>query len=198
VTAAPIGPGAVWVPPEGFFAAMHKACDTRKGEAFSACFVARMEKAGAPAEAVEFTRRTGNMAFASEFRDTGIVDVACAQYPFRANENGACFLVNGQPPMVDVDDPKLMDLELLRWNRVYAGLVKTYPNLAIFPSRRSGELAVMSAPLRNGGQEFRADYSLRDGCRACARVGSLRMAYDFDVNGRYVGAQVSAVRALNH
>lgn len=194
---APVGPDAVWAPPESFLAAMHKACDARAGSDFGACFVAQMEKAGAPAAAAAFARRTGNQGYLREFRSAGVVDIACAEYPYRANENGVCFLVNGEPPMIDVDDPSLISKDDLMFNRVYAGLVKTYPNLAIFPGRRSRETSVKTAALRSGGQQFLVDYSLLDGCHACARVGALRMAYDFDVTGKYVGARVSAVRAIN-
>ena len=156
-----------------------------------------MAKAGAPAAAVAFARRIGNQGYLREFRSTGVVDIASAEYPYRANENAVCFLVNGQPPMIDVDDASLISKADLMFNRVYAGLVKAYPNLAIFPGRRSGETAVKTAALKSGGQQFRVDYSLLDGCHACAPVGALRMAYDFDVTGRYVGARVSAVRAIN-
>jgi hypothetical protein len=195
---APIGADAIWTPPDGFLAAMHKACDKPKAGDLGACFVAQMGKAGASAAAVDFARRTENQGYLREFRATGVVDIAFATYPYRANENAVCFLVNGQPPMIDVDDPSLIKKDELLFNRVYDGLAKKYPNISIFPARRTSELAVMPASLRSGGQQFRVDYSLLDGCHACARVGSLRMAYDFDVNGRYVGAKVSAVRALNH
>jgi hypothetical protein len=192
---AVVGPDAVWSPPAGFLASLHEACDARAGD-FGDCFVAEMEKAGAPAAAVGFARRTGNQGYLREFREHGIVDVALAEYPFRANENAVCFLANGEPPMIDVDDPARIDRQALSYNAVYAGIVKAYPNVAIFPGRRTGELAVTTSPLRNGGQRFLVDYSLLDGCHACARVGSLRMAFDFGVEGKFVDTRIAAVRAL--
>jgi hypothetical protein len=195
---APIGPDAVWHPPEGFLVAMHQACDGASGAAFGNCFVAQMEKAGASPAALAFARRTGHEAYAAAFRKAGVVDVVFATYPFRANENSACFLVNGDPAMLDVDDPTKIDRAALASNRAYAGLLKSYPHLAIFPGPRTGELAVISTHLKGGGQHFQVDYTLVDGCRACTRVGSLRMAFDFAVNGRFVGTRLLAVRPLRH
>jgi hypothetical protein len=193
----PVGPDAVWVAPEGFLATMHKACDKRAGD-FGACFVRAMAKAGASPAAVAFARRTGDQGYLREFRSAGIVGIACAVYPFRANENGVCFLVNGDPPMLDVDDPKLIDQKALLFDRVYAGIAKIYPNVAIFPGRRFGETAAMPAHLRSGGQRFQVDYSLVDGCHACAHLGTMRMDFDFDVNGTFLGTKVNTVRVLQH
>ena len=193
---APVGPDAVWTPPDGFLAAMHKACDKRSGDAFGACFVARMEKAGASPAAVAFAHRTGNLGYLRQFRSTGIVAIACATYPFRANENGVCFLVNGEPPMLDVDDPKWIDTAVLMQNRDYAAIAKAYPKVAIFPGRRFGDTAAMPAQLHNGGQRFRVDYSLQDGCHACAHLGTMRMDFDFDADGKFAGTKVDAVRPL--
>jgi len=195
---AAVGSDAVWAPPEGFLAGMHAACDGGREGSFGACFVEQMTRAGAPAAVVAFARRTDDLGYLREFRDTGRVDVACAEYPFRANENSVCFLVNGEPPMIDVDDASRIDREALAYDATYAALRKKYPNLAIFPGRRTGDLAVRASTLRLGGQRFAVDYSLVDGCHACARVGSLRLGFDFDVAGRFIATRVLLVRALAH
>jgi hypothetical protein len=194
--AAPIGPDAVWIPPEGFRAATHEACDKAKAGTFGACFVSRMEKAGASPAAVAFARRTGDQGVLLEFRDAGVVDVALAEYPFRANENRLCFLVNGDPPMLDVDDISRLDREALAATPAWAALAKTYPNLAIFPGRRFGLTFPASQRLKSGGQRFVVDYSLRDGCHACAIAGTLRLGLEFDVNGKFAGTKIMAVRAM--
>jgi hypothetical protein len=36
---------------------------------------------------------------------------------------------------------------------------------------------------------------LTDGCHACARVGELRLDFDFDGSGRFAGTRVASVRA---
>src|SRR5690242_19652963 len=101
---APIGPDAVWNPPASFNETFRAACAKLEGATFSDCFVAQMAKAGAPAGAVAFSKRVGGMGFARAFHDEGKVDVVWAEYPYRANENRVCLLVNGDPAIIDVDD----------------------------------------------------------------------------------------------
>ena len=192
---SPVGPDAVWTPPSTFLAAMHKACDKGAPARFGECFVAQMKKAGAPEAALAFARRTGNQGYLHDFRNTGKVDVAHADYPFRANQNQVCFLVNGDPSMIDVDDPKWISKAMLDANPVYADLLQRFPNLAIFPGVRFGETSPAGANLKSGGQRFDLDFLLRDGCRACTAVGSMKVAFDFDVNGKFVETQIGRVRA---
>ena len=47
----------------------------------------------------------------------------------------------------------------------------------------------------NGGQRFDLDFLLRDGCRGCATVGAVKVSFDFDVNGKFVGTEIGRVRA---
>ena len=193
--AARIGADAVWSPPEGFVETMHQSCDGKAGGAFGACFVDAMRTAGASEAAIAFARGTGDQGYLKEFRLTGApVDLACAVYPFRANENAVCFLVNGAPPMLDVDDPKYLDADALRRNPAYKGFLRMYPNLAVFPGPRSVADGIVVNLLPEGGQTFRVAYVLADGCHARARIGVLRLDFDFDASGRFVGTRVASVR----
>lgn len=186
---------AVWTPPAGFLAAMHRACDGKGGD-FGACFVVEMERSGAPAAALAFARHTDGQGYLESFRPTGgRVDVAIAEYPFRANENSGCFLVNGAPAMVDVDDPRYLDRDALRRNPAYAEILRSHPNAAVFPGPRSDAAAIAATARPDGGQVFRVPYALTDGCHACARVGALTLDFDFDASGRFAGARVASVRA---
>jgi hypothetical protein len=191
----PVGPDAVWAPAPTFLKTMHKACDKGPPAHFGECFVAQMKKAGASEPALAFARRTGNLGYLVDYRDAGKVDVGHAEYPFRANQNQVCFLVNGDPPMIDIDDLKWIGADALASNPVYADLVKRFPNLTIFPGLRFGVTAPVAANLKNGGQRFVADFLLRDGCRACTTVGSMKVSFDFDVNGKFIETQVGPVRA---
>jgi hypothetical protein len=190
-----VTPDAVWSPPEGFVAGMHRACDARSGEDFGVCFVEEMRRAGASDAAIAFAHATSDQGYLKEFRTTGgPVDIGCAVYPFRANENAVCFLVNGTPPLLDVDDAKTLDPDGLRRNPAYAGLLRAYPNLAVFPGPRAIDDGVDAHLRPEGGQFFRITYALVDGCHACARVGVLRLDFDFDAAGRFTGTRVVSVR----
>ena len=190
----PIGPEAVWKPPADFRAKVNDACGSA-GEKFGACFVDQMRSSGAPEGALAFTRRTDGQGYATAFLDTGKVDVAYAEYPFRANENELVFLVNGEPPLIDVDDLSRIDMKNLGANPVYVGLLKTFPSLALFPGdRRPGGREPRALKLRSGGQRFVVVYELHDGCHACKTVGYARIGLDFDVQGKFVGTDVVQVR----
>jgi hypothetical protein len=190
----PVGPSAVWSPPAGFLEATHKACDALSGNAFGGCFVRRMLESGASGAALAFAGRIGNQGYLRRYRDEGLMGVAWAELPFRANENFACFLANGRPPLIDVDDLSLVSRAALEHNADWASLATAYPNVAIFPGDRVDESAVVAAPRPGGGLRFEIPYTLVDGCHACARVGVLRLVFDFDGEGKYLGVSVLAVR----
>ena len=100
--------------------------------------------------------------------------------------------------MIEVDDPKNRDEAALRRNLGYAALLKKYPSLAIFPGPRGAEPAIEAVPRPLGGQEFAVEYFLQDGCHACARIASMRLAFDFDETGRFEGSRLFTIRVLPH
>jgi hypothetical protein len=170
---APVSADAVWIPDPGFPESVHAACDAAPAR-FGECFVAQMEKAGAPPPALAFAQRTGNQGYAQAFRDAGVVDIAWAEFPFRANENQVCFLVNGRPPWIDVDDGSRFDRDALAANAVYSEIKAKYPNVTIFPGHRAGPNTPRAVKLAAGGQRFSVDY---------------------DADGAFVGTKVMSVRA---
>src|SRR5271165_2339340 len=110
-----IGPSAVWQIPGSFLSAAHAACD-QSGDPrkVSDCFISQMAKAGAPADAVSFSRKLykqnhGEFGIMSGFNKVGAVDIAWVMYPLRANPKYGLFLVNGQPEIVNAEDLKLLD-----------------------------------------------------------------------------------------
>jgi hypothetical protein len=193
-SAARISADAVWTPPAGFLSGFHSACDALRGPGFSDCFLEQMRKAGAPPPALAFARRTGGMGYLRAFRETGKVDVAYAEYPFRANENQVCLLVNGEPPWIDVDDTALLDLKALAVDRNWPAILKKYPKAMLFPSDRGGPALPGARHFRDGRQEFIVDYVALDGCHACAAVGTVRFVFRFDAAGKFLGTAVKSVR----
>ena len=190
----PIGPEAVWNPPAGFSERFRAGCAKLEGAKFSDCFVEQMAKSGAPPQAVAFAKRVGGMGFARAFHDEGSVDVVWAEYPYRANENRVCLLVNGDPPIVDVDDLSRFDKDDLKRFPIWNTLVKRHPNAAIFPADRENTQMPIAHHVAGGNTRFLVGYEIHDGCHACAVIGTVRVFWDFDAHGKFLGTQVKAVR----
>ncbi|MBA3438834.1 MAG: protease inhibitor I42 family protein [Pyrinomonadaceae bacterium] len=160
---------------------------------FGECFVSQMQKAGASPQAIAFTKLTENTGYLRDFREAGRVDVAYVDYPFRANENQGCLLVNGDPHVIDVDDTSAIPKDDLLKNARYAELAQKYPNITIFPGDRNGTDYPATEKLPDGGQRFIVTYRLLNGCHACERVGDASFAFDFDPTGKFLGGKFLAV-----
>lgn len=185
---------ALWQPGMGIMGTIREACGSA-GD-FGQCFVAQMQKSGASPQAIAFTKLTGNTGFMRDFREAGRVDVAYVNYPFRANENQGCLLVNGEPQAIDVDDISLLPQDEMRKSAAYVSLAAKYPNATIFPGDRNGIAYPKIERLPDGGQRFVVSYRLVDGCHACARIGDVSFAFDFDRAGKLTGRKfLAATRA---
>ena len=192
---APVSAAAVWSPPANFLASVHAACEGNPAR-MPQCFPERMRAAGASPEAVAFTERAGGLAYLRAFRDAGRVDEAWAVNPFRANTNDIVYLVNGDPALLDVDDPKYMDPAVLAHHPACAAMLRAHPKLTPFPGDRYHHSAVQRMAAVGGGQRFVVGEDLRDGCHACAILGKARVAFDFDAAGTFRGVQVLMVQGM--
>jgi hypothetical protein len=104
-----------------------------------------------------------------------------------------CLLVNGDPPVVDVDDLSKLDRSTLNQYPIWQKLVRWRPKVDIFPSDRDDtRLPIVSHPA-GGGTTFLVGYELRE-CHACATIGTMRIFWNFDAAGKFLGTQVKAVR----
>jgi hypothetical protein len=186
---------AVFQPGMGGMQAARDTCGQVPGPQFGGCFVQQMQAAGASPQAVAFMHAIDDNGFMRDFTDSGVVGIAFAFFPFAANENQHCLLVNGTPKVIDVDDYKLLPQGDLAKNSVYAALLRKYPNLAVFPGDRSGTGFITAISRPEGGQRFVVPYVLVDGCHACTRTGALQLAFDFDGTGKFLGTSVAGVRA---
>ena len=199
LAAQPFGPPAVFVPGPAFVQAAMRKCTAFQPSRIGECFIAQMQGAGASSQALAFARlldeRTGQVGFARAFREAGPVDVAYVQYAFRANELNGVYLVNGSPPLVDVDDQSLLDRAGLESDLVYADIRKQYPDVAIFPGDRFHTDTPAVEALIGGGVRFTAAYRLNNICHACAQVGTARFAFDFDAAGKFLRTRLIWVYA---
>lgn len=181
---------AMWRPEAGFMARFHAQCEGRRGAAFTGCFAAAMKEAGASPAALAFTRRLGNEAFLEALDPTaGPIAIAHLFYPFRANENEAWLLLNGTPAMIDVDQRRYLLLAEMRLSTGYAAIRRRYPNVAFWP----GERGAAGPEAAANGLRFIVGYLLRDFCHACAIVGRVRYAFEFDRAGKFLGTRLVSV-----
>ncbi len=194
---AKIGSSAVWQLPPQFMTTAHAACDGSSSEPSSSsdsasCMIGQMAKAGAPADVVRFTRELykeghGEFGVMTGFHDEGPVAFAWITYPLRANTNYGLLLVNGKPPIVNVEDLKLLDVKAMRQSPQFQNAKRQFPKVDIWPGDRDGKIWPNSQVGPDGNIQFTVAYPLRDGCHACANAGQAIFDWNFDANGKFLG-----------
>ncbi len=188
---------ALWQPGMSIMQHIREVCAKAKFPDFGKCFVTQMKVSGASPQAVEFAKMTDNQGYLRDFKRFGLVDVAYSNFPFRANENQVCFLVNGSPNMIDVDDYNLMPLKGIKKNIVYKVIASKYPDVTIWPGDRSGTNYPVMLNLPGGGERFIFSYQLQKGCHACAILGNAKFAFDFNRSGKFLGVKVISVETIS-
>ena len=185
-----IGSSAVWPLSPQFLATAHAACDNSSPAA--GCMIEQMAKAGAPTTAVNFTRELykqshGDFGILTGFQEQSPVSFGWVTYPLRANTNYGLVLVNGQPPIVNVEDLKLLDIKTMKQSSQFQDLKNQFPKADVWPGDRDGKIWPNSQSGPNGGTQFVVGYPLIDGCHACARAGMAIFTWNFDAHGKFLG-----------
>jgi predicted secreted protein len=195
-TAPPISAKSVWTPTPEQLSDIRRKCTEGDPAQHQACFLDAMKSAGASDEAMAFVKEFAakGLAYVRDFRDTGRVDIAYIEYLFRANDLDGVLLVNGTPPIIDVDDYKFLSQEDLRKSADYATFLQKNPNANVFPADRYHTEQPVESSADNGRQSFEVDYLILNGCHACARLGTLIVAFEFDSAGRFTGVSALGVR----
>lgn len=185
---------SVWRPAPGAIDAVRKQCSAGDSANLEACFLAAMKNQGAPNSAIAFAQSMSGRGpiYLKFFRHTGKVSVGYFEYVFRANELEGVALVNGSPSPIDVDDPQYLTRAMLAQNPGYQQLAAKYPNISSWPGDRTDQSLPEMRERNFGGQQALVRYVLKDGCHACANIGTARVAFDFDATGKFIG-----VRLLN-
>jgi hypothetical protein len=187
-----IDSSAVWPVTPSFLAALHAACDKASPPGNSKCLIEQMAKAGAPDAAVSFTRELdkqshGQFGIMTGFQKQSPVALAWVMYPLRANTNYGLMLVNGRPPMIDVEDLKLLDTKTMKASFQFQDLKNQFSKVDVWPGDRDGKIWPTSQAGPNGGIQFVVGYPLIDGCHACARAGFAIFTWNFDAQGKFLG-----------
>ncbi len=191
-----IAKDAEWHPTTETMQKIRQSCASLHAPDFGQCFVALMPKLGATAQAVAFAKSTGNTGYLAHFSKVGPVDLAYVVYPFRANENDGWLLVNGDPPLIDVDTLTNLRKGQLERDPSYLLLKKKFPKVMLFPGDRSRTLPPKVIRLPTEGQRFIVKYKLLNGCHACEPVGQAEFSFDFDPTGKFLGTQLQHVELL--
>ncbi len=187
---------AVWNPAPDTLAAIRQKCGAADPTHIERCFLNEMKGAGASPKALAFAESLATslgVVYLRAFRSEGRVDVAYIEYAFRANEMEGVLLVNGDPSLIDVDDESFTQDVELKKNSAYASLAEQYPHISVWPGDRFHSDLPMVTSTGWGTKIFLVQYVLRDGCHACAEIGTVTMAFNFDTQGNFQSARVSKV-----
>jgi hypothetical protein len=189
---AKVGASAVWQMPQQFITSAHAACDKSAPSGFAECVSEEMAKAGASADAVSLTRELykqshGDVGILTGLQAVGPVDIAWITYPLRANTNYGLLFINGKPPIVNVEDLKLLDTKTMHQSPQFKDLKFQFPKVDVWPGDRDGKTWPNSQPGPNGGLQFVVAYPLINGCHACAHAGFAMFNWNFAADGKFLG-----------
>jgi hypothetical protein len=189
---AKIGASAVWQVPPQFLTAAHAACDKSSPAGNGECLFRQMAKAGAPTAAVSFTRELykqshGEFGIMTGFQKQSPADFAWVTYPLRANTNYGPLLVNGEPPIVNVEELGLLDRKTMEQSVQFQDVKNQFPKVDLWPGDRDGKIWPNSQAGPSGGTQFVVGYPLLNGCHACERAGFAIFTWNFDAHGKFLG-----------
>lgn len=201
----------IWSPPAGVAESIPKcAYDTAKASGYSAasassneasplqvCLLEKMREHGASKNAVAFTKWYYKTPYGDSLYITalakpqyGPVQLANVFYPGRANNNAGLLFVNSTNPQVADPDVVFAPAgQPWKSNAGYQSIAGAHPHAMVYPALSFVALAKRDG----GGQRFTLAAPILDGCHACARIGTVEIAYDFGSLGAPKGVSVVAV-----
>jgi len=195
----PVGPDAVWQSGEQFLGSIQKLCGQESlaknviaaGECLvqrMASFPQQMASSASPA-AIEFTHAIHGEGWLRDFRKVARVDIAYVEYPFRTGASDGWLLVNGSPPVVDVDNLQKLPKAEMAENLAWSQMIASHPGAALFRDDRSGNMDPLAIVHTDESQEFVVAYKALDGCAKCAQLGVAFLGYEFNPKGKLTGTE---------
>ena len=187
----PITATGVWQPGGNFIAQAEAACEkVSPSQKFGDCVISQMSKAGAPADAVSFTRELfkqtgGEVGIMAGFHKVGPIDIVWVSYPLRSSHG--LLLVNGSPRILNAENLKLLDQKDMQNSFQFQDLQNQFPRVNLWPGDRDGQTWPNSQTGPNGGTQFIIGYPLRNGCQSCANAGFALFTWNFSSSGRFTG-----------
>ncbi|MDV3467636.1 hypothetical protein RZA67_02620 [Stenotrophomonas sp. C3(2023)] len=148
----------------------------RQGQPSVQCLQDAMRGGGASPAAIAAAGElsvNGELAYVSAWHEHDGIGVATVTYPFRANTNQGTLLVDSAGRRIDVDAIPTQDNGAQ--DPVAQAVLQSHPGAMPFaPAQAAG-----TAALEQSGVRLLYRTPLRQ-CHACADVGQLQVAYDFD------------------
>jgi predicted secreted protein len=177
---AQVNADSVWTAPDSAIRELHAHCGPAAADR-TACYRAAAARHGASAAALQAVELLQGEGHITGFRAVGRVDLAAALFPFRANQNAALLVVNGDPPVVDADGPTVL-ARMQEPSRPGESVSPVFP----FPGDRFPLDAVAVEATPDGGLRLALPYEIR-ACRACPTLATLSYRLGFDQAGRLRG-----------
>lgn len=129
------------------------------------------------------------------FRPLGPIGVASVMYPFRANENNGLLIVNGEPPLVDVDALQNLPQGEMKADPAYQAMFKQHPDATLWPGDRASTDDLLALAFADGSRQLVAGYRVQAGCHACAVLGQAFFGFSFDAAGKLVSTKFTGFTA---
>ena len=187
------GPASVWAPSGSTLQAIQRDCGLVSENDLGNCFTTEMQKYGASGAAVKFSLFLDGVGYMVKYRGQGELGIAYAYFPFSDRFKYGCYLVNGSPVLIDVDDTTYIPMKEIESNKIYSEIKKHYQHVSIWPGERSSYDTPEFQAEKDGGQKFIVNYRLRNGCDQCMLLGYLKLAFDFDSTGKFVSTELVSV-----
>ncbi len=161
-----------------------RACLDR-GQGVVPCLRRIMRATGASSQALAAARLAQGEAYVSQYTPMGDLGLAVLTYPARANTNNVPCILGGRPAMVSTEF-SATDLDLSA-DPEFPAIRARFPQAELWTVEPEF-LAREGEP--GGGQRFVFAYPLLDGCHACERAGTARVAHVFDRRKVYQGPRL--------
>lgn len=189
-----VGASAVWQMPKDFVAQTKAACDKDSTSPnYPSCFIDHMAAAGASDQAVDFARmmyyKTDNeVVIITDIHKAGPVDIVKVSYPLRTANTVGMLILNGDPPVLDVDDLKLLDGAAMNDNPNFKAVQAKFPYTMLAMGDRASTFWPQVITEPNGNSGLILGYPLLNGCHSCPHVGLARFSWNFDRSGKFLNA----------
>jgi hypothetical protein len=192
---AKITAAAKWDPSSSFMASAGAACDSKWRDLIGWCYIDQMAQAGAPAAAVEFSRRLayqygGEFCVMLDFDKLHPVDMAKVFCPLSAHFAHILLLVNGDPEILDVDDLTKLDIRGMEQDKAYQAIKHNTPALKLWPGARWGTAWDPVQKHTDGGQSFDMYYILdTHPLNGTLWISGVHFDWNFDAKGKFLGTK---------